>query len=176
MFSEQESGRLRTACGSLSRWHVAEVCWPGEASSATSPILPFVGTFLRPLSLGELYGQLYPPLQRSSLPGPWGQCSSLPSCLAHSSSPELRPAVQRKEHCSEGPDPLWGSSQYSTRCAETVHTKPYQTPGPPHVLGRRPQSLFQRQKNQGPDEEGGMGQGWYTSPGLLTPRPVLMLI
>lgn len=79
---------------------------------ARYPVLPFVGTFLRPLSLGELYGQLCPPLQRSSPPGPWEQYSSFPSHLPHSSSPELRPEVQRKEHCSESPDPLWGFSQY----------------------------------------------------------------
>lgn len=53
------------------------------------------------------------------------------------------------------------------------------------TLGPRPTScvrstsdnnLHLRQENQGPDKGGSTWCGWYTSPGLLTPRPVLLLI
>lgn len=86
--------------------------WPGGVSSVTkgtqlapaspTPVsaLPCEGTFPRPLSLGELHGELCMPFPwRSSLPGLVSitASSSFLVSWAQASSAE-------EEHCSEGPD------------------------------------------------------------------------
>lgn len=116
LLSEHESGRLQTG-----QWISVTLAHIWVSGQEKSPVLPRGLSWLQPhlpLSLpcpvktlfrglchsGNYMGNHVCPSLGGQVSQGWFPSPASSSFLTHSSSPGLRPPVQRKEHCSEGPD------------------------------------------------------------------------